>query len=164
MKALSIRNAEPADASALAEVQRGIYAEGRWFVGDGPPAAETLRQRFRTHDPSRSLYLVALSGSEVVGWLELHRLLPKKLEHVAVLTLAVAAPYRRQGAAGGLLQRAYPWAQRNGVHKLQLSVRAGNSAAQRLYEREGFVLEGCEREQIRDGETLEDNLLMAKFL
>ena len=48
--------------------------------------------------------------------------------------------------------------------KLQLSVRAGNGAAVALYEREGFVLEGCERNQVFDDGGFEDNLLMAKFL
>jgi len=152
------------DAAGLHTLYRGIYDEGRWFVGDGPPSAETLRGRLRQLAPERSLYLVAAREGELLGWLELHRLPPKKLAHVAVLTLAVAAPYRRQGLAGQLLARAYAWAHTVGVGKLQLSVRARNGAARALYEREGFVLEGCERRQVRDGNVFEDNLLMAKFL
>lgn len=159
-----IRAPTLADASMLVALQRGIYDEGRWFVGDGPPAVETLRQRLRLLDPARSLYLVAAREGALSGWLELHRLVPEKMAHVAVLTLAVAAPYRRQGLAGRLLARAYPWAREVGVRKLQLSVRAPNRAAIFLYEREGFELEGRERGQVCDVNGLEDNLLMAKFL
>lgn len=133
-------------------------------MGDGPPSAETLRGRLRQLEPERSLYLVAAQEETLLGWLELHRLSPEKLFHVAVLTLAVAAPHRQRGIAGELLARAYGWAREVGVAKLQLSVRAHNRAARALYEREGFVLEGCERQQVRDGDVLEDNLLMAKFL
>ncbi len=161
---LTIRAATAPDASALVTLQRSIYDEGRWFVGDGPPAVETLRQRLRLLDPARSLYLVAVRGETVAGWLELHRLHPKKLSHVAVLTLAVAATERRRGVAGGLLARADPWARGVGVTKLQLGVRARNGAARALYEREGFEPEGCERSQVRDEDGFEDNLLMAKFL
>lgn len=164
MTTFSLRPAEAADAPALALLQAGIYAEGRWFVGDGPPSAETLRQRFRTADASRSLYLLALVGETPAAWLELHRLYPKKLEHVAVLTLAVEAAYRRQGVARALLRESYPWAHAQGVRKISLNVRAQNEAARALYEREGFVLEGRERAQIFDAGAFEDNLLMAKFL
>lgn len=160
----AIRTPTVADAAALAALHKGIYDEGRWFVGDGPPAVEALRQRLRLLDPARSYYLVAAQGDALLGWLELHRLSPKKLAHVAVLTLAVAAPYRRRGVAGALLARAYPWAREVGVKKLQLSVRAPNGAAISLYEREGFALEGRERRQVCDAGGLEDNLLMAKFL
>jgi len=105
---LTIRTATVADASRLAALHRGIYDEGRWFVGDGPPSAETLRQRLRLLEPARSLYLVAAFGGALGGWLELHRLPPIKMQHVAVLTLAVAQPYRQRGVAGRLLGQAYP--------------------------------------------------------
>ena len=160
----TLRTAAAADAAGLHTLHRSIYDEGRWFVGDGPPSAETLRGRLRQLVPTRSLYLVAAQEGTLVGWLELNRLSPKKLSHVAVLTLAVAAPYRQQGIAGQLLTRAYPWAREVGVAKLQLSVRSRNQAARALYEREGFVPEGCERRQVYDGGVFEDNLLMAKFL
>lgn len=161
---IRVRKANPSDAPALALLQVEIYAEERWFVGDGPPASETLRQRLRLTDEARSLYLVAYTDETLVGWLELHRLSPKKLEHVTVLTLAVAAAYRRHGAASKLFPEAYAWARAGGVKKVQLSVRARNGAALALYEREGFVLEGRERSQIYDAGAFEDNLLMAKFL
>lgn len=164
MYAFTLRSAVATDAAKLAALHKSIYDEGRWFVGDGPPSAEALRGRLRALEPTRSLYLVAAQGETLVGWLELHRLSPKKMQHVAVLTLAVAAPYRRRGVAGGLLARAYVWAQEAGVRKLQLNVRARNGAAIALYEREGFVLEGRERCQVYDAGVWEDNLLMARFL
>ena len=159
-----LRPATLSDAAGLHLLYKSIYDEGRWFVGDGPPSTETLRGRLQGFESSRSLFIVATYEGTLSGWLELHRLPPKRLSHVAVLTLAVAAPYRRRGIAGQLLARAYPWAQAVGVAKLQLSVRARNRAARALYEREGFVLEGCEKRQVFDAGVFEDNLLMAKFL
>ena len=161
----TVRRARPSDAAALHELQAEIYAEGRWFVGDGPPSAQTLERRLRAFSEETTLYLVALPPKgEVCAWLELHRLTPKRLQHVAVLTLAVSENWRQRGVATKLLENAYRWAEQNSVQKIQLNVRSNNSAALALYRVQGFEQEGCERAQIREGERYEDNLLMAKFL
>jgi len=163
---LHLRRARGSDAATLVSLQREIYREGRAFVGDGPVSAEALANRLRLLDESMSLYLLATLGDEgkPCGWLELHRLTPARLKHVAVLTLAVSRPFRGRGVATELLKYAYGWAREVGVEKVQLNVRAGNRAAIALYERQGFELEGRERKQVREGSLYEDNLLMAKFL
>jgi ribosomal protein S18 acetylase RimI-like enzyme len=164
---LQLRAATPTDARMLVSLQQAIYDEGDWFVGDAPPRAETLMQKLRGLSPQSSLYLVAVlsrNGEEVLcGWLELHRLLPERLKHVAVLTLAVDKAYRRKGIARRLLNEAYRWAKRVGVEKITLNVRAGNSGAIALYKQEGFIREGCERAHIRLQTKYEDNWIMAKF-
>jgi len=159
-----VRALYPEDAAAWHHLQLGIYREQQWFVGDTPPPVEALSRKLLAVDASHDLYLGALAGGVLVGWLELHRYTTPRLSHVAVLTLAVALPYRRRGLGRRLLQEAYRWARRAGGEKLQLNVRAANLAAQGLYQTEGFVQEGCEARQIRQGDRYEDNLLMAKFL
>ena len=159
-----IRVAQGSDAGGVVELLAEIYAEDRWFVGDGPPSAGSLARRIRSEDRSDVLLLVATTEREVIGWLELQRLQADKLRHVAVLTLAVARAYRRRGVATGLLREAYAWAERHGVAKISLSVRANNDAAVALYERERFVHEGREVGHIRVESGFEDNLIMARFL
>ena len=143
-------------------MQRAIYDEDKWFVGDGPPSPETLAARLRSLNSNHSLYLVALKDGELSGWLELHRLAAKRLNHVAILTLAVAKTKRRGGLGANLLRGAYDWARQVGVLKLTLNVRENNVAAIRLYESEGFELEGREHKHVRTGAGFEDNLIMAK--
>ena len=161
----TVRRARPGDAGALVNLQAEIYAEGRWFVGDGPPSAQTLERRLRAFGDEMTLYLVALPPrGEVCAWLELHRLTPKRLQHVAMLTLAVSETWRQRGVATKLLENAYRWTAQHNVQKVQLNVRANNSAALALYRSQGFEQEGRERSQILEGERYEDNILMAKFL
>lgn len=196
VSSLTVRPARAGDTLALHALQQTIYAEARWFVGDGAPSADAITRRLRSLDPRHSCYLVALiqpppnhpqrhhpqpnhpqarhpqanhpqaqgQHEQVSGWLELNRPQPQRLKHVAVLTIAVAPAWRRRGVARQLLSRGYQWAQQKGVKKIQLDVRAGNTAAITLYEREGFVLEGRERAQILTPQGYEDNLVMAKFL
>jgi ribosomal protein S18 acetylase RimI-like enzyme len=159
-----VRALSPEDAAAWHNLQLGIYREQQWFVGDTPPPADALSRKLLAVDASYDLYLGALVGGVLVGWLELHRYTTPRLSHVAVLTLAVALPYRRRGLGRRLLQEAYRWARRVGVEKLQLNVRAGNLAARALYRSEGFSEEGREVRQLRQGDYYEDNLLLAKFL
>lgn len=170
VSSLTVRPARATDAPELHALQQTIYTEARWFVGDGAPSADAITRRLRSLDPRHSCYLVALiqpqahQQEQVSGWLELNRPQPQRLKHVAVLTIAVAPAWRRRGVAKQLLSRGYQWAQQKGVKKIQLDVRAGNTAAITLYEREGFVLEGRERAQILTPQGYEDNLVMAKFL
>ena len=164
----ALRPAVPDDARKLVVLQKEIYDEETAFVGDGPPTPESLTRRLRSLESRSSLYLVAVSSSSdpeaIVAWLELHRLLPAKLEHVAVLTLAVATAWRRRGIARALLRKSETWSRRVGVRKISLNVRANNEAATALYLEHGFITEGRERAHIRVDGGFEDNLIMARFL
>lgn len=159
-----IRRAKGADAPDVVDLLSSIYEEGSWFVGDGPPPAGRLARRIRGEDPGDVAFLVATDAREVVGWLELQRLAPQKMRHVAILTIAVARGQRRRGIASALLQEAYAWARRQGVEKISLNVRQNNRAAVALYEREGFTREGREERHIRTASGYEANLIMARFL
>src|SRR5690606_19946569 len=99
---VAFRRAREGDARSVTALLTGIYGEWRYFVGDAPGSERNLALRIAHDDPSRSYYCVATSGGSVVGWAELHRSPAWRLEHVAVLTLAVAPPARRQGVGRGL--------------------------------------------------------------
>ncbi len=157
-----IREARKDDAAALARLQEGIYADGRWFVGHTAPTESMLRHRIRELDPHDSLYLVAEVDGHLAGWLELNRLRPQRMHHVALLTVAVGEAYRRRGAGRALLHESYDWCARVGITKITLNVRARNTPAIALYEAEGFVLEGRETAQFIVADGFEDNLIMAR--
>lgn len=158
-----LRPATGSDARALCALMEGVYAEGRWFVGDGAPRPDMLARRLRSLDPGREIVLVAelpeddvngaaplgpRRGWRPVGWIEAHRYAPASMEHIATFTLAVRAGARGRGVGRALLRGILPWARRAGVRKLRLDVRADNRVARALYESEGFEVEGIERRQI----------------
>lgn len=159
-----IRSARPADAPALRALQQGIYREGRWFVGTEAPPEPTLRLRIQGLDPRDSLYLVAVHEDRLIGWLELNRLRPERMRHVALLTIAVSDRWRRHGIGRALLRNSYDWCRRVGIRKITLNVRSRNAAAVALYEAEGFVLEGREADQFVVEDGFEDNLIMARSI
>lgn len=164
LKPAEIRDARPADAAQIVSLQEGIYREGRWFVGNHAPSADTIRRRLQYLNPHDSLYLVAERNRQLLGWLELNRMQPERMQHVALLTIAVGAPWRRQGLAGRLLATSYAWGGRVGISKITLNVRARNTGAIELYEREGFLLEGREKHHFVTEDGFEDNLIMARTI
>ena len=164
LSGLRVRLARRRDARAWRALQETIYAEGRWFVGDGPPSEAALAGRLQVVPHRRAAVWLAELGGELLGWCEASRLQAQRLEHVAMLTVAVAARSRRSGVGAALLAQAEAWARQHGVRKLSLHVRSSNAPALALYRRSGFELEGVERGQVRDGDGFEDNLVMAKHL
>ncbi len=163
-RAFRLREATDHDAQAIRELQSSIYLEDTAFVGDGPATEGMLARRIRSLLPEHSLYLVAEQEQSLCGWLELHKLNAKKLNHVATMTLAVHPDYRQQGIASNLLDEALAWLKKHAVYKIAINVRASNQAALKQYERYQFKIEGRELNQIKLKNGFEDNLIMAKFI
>jgi len=159
-----VRFARRGDAAVWRALQQGIYDEGCWFVGDGPPSEAALAARLQHVSRDRAVVWLAERGGRAVGWCEATRLAAARLEHVALLTVAVAHGSRGVGVGRALLAEAEAWARQWGLRKLSLHVRSGNVAAIGLYRRVGFELEGVERGQVRHGSAFEDDLIMAKHL
>jgi ribosomal protein S18 acetylase RimI-like enzyme len=59
-------------------------------------------------------------------------------QYAEVYSLAVAEGHRSRGIGSLLLDEVDRELERRGIHDLQISVLAGNEAAQRLYERRGL--------------------------
>jgi ribosomal protein S18 acetylase RimI-like enzyme len=74
----------------------------------------------------------------IVGYLRIH-VAPYG---VADLGMAVADGWRGQGVGSALLAAAIDWARAHGAHKVALQLWPHNTAAQALYEKFGFVVEG----------------------
>ena len=104
---------------------------------------------------------VALDGERVIGWCEIRRESLPGREHSAALGIGVRAAYRRMGVGRRLMDAAIADAWRRGVRRIELWVRAPNTAAIHLYEQIGFVLEGRRHDAVRLDGGSEDELLMA---
>jgi len=164
-----VRAARPGDAQAVAELMIEAAGGLFEFLLEGVlpemTAADVLALAVAGgEDPcSHRNVLVAEAEGRVVAMInaypvdllkaEPRDLVPKeRLAHIAALddiadwgsffisSMAVAADHRRQGVARHLLTRVVAAAERRGFDRISLQVWAGNAAARRLYESEGFVI------------------------
>ena len=89
-------------------------------------------------------------------------LMTTRLEGSVELEMLLVRPEdRRQGLGERLSVHWLAWAAHRGATEAVLEVRHSNLAAQKLYERMGFRVEGCRRGYYRS--PTEDALLMRRF-
>lgn len=137
----------------------------RMKVEDVPAAHEIDRLSFTLPWPERSLRFevtdnpasrcwVADADGKLVGLL----ILWKIVDEAHIATVATHPDFRRQGIAKRLLVTALDSAHGEGVQSALLEVRAGNMAAQAMYQKLGFEMVGRRERYYKD--NFEDAILM----
>ncbi len=157
----TLRPATSADAPALAAirnlpaVRHGTLALPFRSISD----TEAYIAKLSAQD----YLLVAEQSGIVAGAASLNRFSGRRA-HTGSLGIMVADPYHSQGIGTGLLTALLDLADHwLGLTRLELHVFADNHRAIALYQRLGFVSEGCARNYaLRDG-ALTDSLAMARL-
>ena len=164
MSDITIRQATPADATALVQLARDVGAEPEgWLISTSEwRGAGEERRYLRAIRRSRdAAVFVAEAPDGIVGRLSVGRDPHPASAHVADLGLMVAKGHRRQGVGRALLEQAVEWARGVGVTKLELHVFPHNEPGIRLYEAFGFRREGYRERHYRRNGGLVDAILMA---
>ncbi len=103
---------------------------------------------------------VATRGDDLVG----HAVMSVAVGEAHLLNICIDPASQRQGLGRRLLRRMLRCAGELQADTAYLEVRAGNVAAQALYESQGFVQVGQRRDYYPAGEAREDALVYAKTL
>lgn len=107
--------------------------------------------------------VIAEVEGEIVGYLSAERGVPNRIKHTAYVVTGVREKYRGCGIGKELFQRLDSWAKENDVTRLELTVICNNIIARKLYEKNGFVVEGIKKNSmIIDGQYV-DEFYMAKL-
>ncbi|WP_329133566.1 GNAT family N-acetyltransferase [Streptomyces sp. NBC_00670] len=165
-----IRRATPADEDALGRLDRATWSTLHAVQPrPQPPYEPFYTERFGPRD-----HLVAESGEHTDGRMDGHIIgylrigFPTSLAanaHVRqILGFVVAEEARGTGVGRALLRAAAEEARRQGARRLTLRVLGHNTPARRLYESEGFVVEGVlPGEFLLDGKYVDDVLMGRKL-
>ncbi|WP_183085234.1 GNAT family N-acetyltransferase [Trinickia fusca] len=106
------------------------------------PPLERVAEFVRANIQGNLPQYVALHGGRIVGWCDAIPHWAGALSHRAGLGMGVLAAYRGKGIGTRLLSRTLEHARSIGVKRVDLEVRADNTAAIALYTSAGFKLEG----------------------
>jgi RimJ/RimL family protein N-acetyltransferase len=128
---------------------------------EGPPI-ETTRAFALNNIKRGHPQFVAVSAGEVVGWCDVTPLDRPILAHRGVLGMGLLPQFRRQGIGTKLIRSALAAARTFGLHRVELTVRAPNTGAIELYKKEGFEVEGVQRDAILVDGVYEDVVCMAR--
>ncbi|MFI8836640.1 GNAT family N-acetyltransferase [Streptomyces afghaniensis] len=159
---LRIRVATPDDGEGLALLDRLAWSHLHAVVPEPqPPYPPFFSERHAPED-----CLVAEAGDRLAGYLHLGFPTPvDSNRHVRQIQgLVVSEEARGRGVGRALVRAAVDEARRRGARRLTLRVLGHNTPARKLYEAEGFVVEGVLPEEFRlDGQYVDD-VLMGRFL
>ncbi|OIJ98001.1 GNAT family N-acetyltransferase [Streptomyces colonosanans] len=155
MPAPYIRHATPDDEEALGRLDRATWSPLHAVQPRPQPPYEPFFDE--RHTPQD--HLVAELDGAVVGYIRL--VFPTPLacnSHVRQIQgLAVADEARGAGVGRALLRAVQDEARRQGARRITLRVLTHNTPARKLYESEGFVVEGILPEEfLLEGEYVDD--------
>jgi ribosomal protein S18 acetylase RimI-like enzyme len=155
-----IRTGVPDDEEVLGCLDRAVWSyQHAVRPPDQPPYEPFFTERFGPRD-----HLVAELGGRVVGYIRLG--FPTTLAsnaHVRQIQgLAVADAARGSGVGRALVRAAVEQARRQGALRISLRVLGHNTPARKLYESEGFVVEGIQPGEFQLGGEYVDDVLMGR--
>ena len=104
---------------------------------------------------------VALTNGEVVGWCDIQRHPFPSHSHRGTIGMGVVPEYRGHGIGARLMDQTLKQAFATGFVRIELSFRADNLRAMRLYEKFGFVREGVLRDAVFVDGEFHDAIAMA---
>ncbi len=109
------------------------------------------------------LYAVVEVDGKIHG---IARVLRGELEmkrHCGVFRTWISENVQGIGIGKSIMKYALDWCEKEGLHKLWLTVFSSNTIAHKLYEQYGFVIEGVQEDQLCIKGEFEDEIYMAYF-
>lgn len=89
-----------------------------------------------------SFVLLAKEQGALIGFLKFDRGLTSKSRHRGSFTMAIKESHWRRGIGAALMKKLEDWAAEESIIRLELCVLETNTRAIKLYEREGYKVEG----------------------
>ena len=159
-----IRPATMADLESFTDAVNSVYRE-KWYLatldGYSLEQSRVFLQRFVDNSWPR---VVAVSNGQVVGWCDITPDIKVGYTHIGRLGMGVRHSHRYRGIGQRLLETCVLLTRNLGLEKVELDAFADNTAAIRLYERHGFILEGIKTQTRKLEGKYQDIQLMARFL
>jgi ribosomal protein S18 acetylase RimI-like enzyme len=106
-------------------------------------------------------FVAVSANSEVVGWCDVTPMSRPTQAHRGVFGVGLLPQFRGQGLGTKLIRTALAAARACGLHRVELTVREHNTGAIELYKKEGFAIEGVQRDAVLVDGVYENVVCMA---
>lgn len=122
-----------------------VAREKRFLAATEAAPMERAAAFYKGLAEARMAHYVALDGERVVGWVDVAPTFGQARAHVGLLGIGLIQEARHQGLGAQLMREAIEHSWRQGLSRIELTVRVDNLNAKALYERFGFQREGILR-------------------
>jgi ribosomal protein S18 acetylase RimI-like enzyme len=139
-----------------------VARERRYLAFLEAPPIEATRTYVLDNIRRGELQFVAVStDGEVVGWCDVLPMGRPSQAHLGVFGIGLLPQFRGQGLGTKLTKKTLAAARAFGLHRVELTVREHNTGAIELYRKEGFAIEGAQRDAALVDGVYEDVVCMA---
>jgi len=166
---ITIRPIQESDVTAFLALRTQLDAETHFMMLEpGERDQDLVQQRAELRSvlahANHTISLAVTEDQQLAGYLEAEGGRFRRNRHTAVIVLGILSAYRGQGIGTRLLQSIEAWAKTCGVQRLELTVMVHNDAAQALYTKMGFVIEGRRQWSLLIDGAFVDEYSMAKLI
>jgi RimJ/RimL family protein N-acetyltransferase len=165
---MHIRPVKRTDTNMLFSFFEQLDSETSFLLfepGERNPSLERQEKRLEQILASEQERMwVVTDEQQIVGYLGLRRGNANRTRHAAVIALGLLQTYCGQGWGTRLLQQAEAWAREHRIRRLGLTVMVHNERALRLYLKQGFAIEGLQKDSLLVDGNYVNEVGMAKIL
>ncbi|MRH44459.1 GNAT family N-acetyltransferase [Aquibacillus halophilus] len=163
-----VRSAVEKDAINLSKVRLQVDGEtenldrekGEAYI-DESGFKQLIKEDSEIHN---NLFLVAEANEKIVGFSRCEGNKLKRMSHKIEFGICVLKEYWGNGIGKNLLKESINFADSNGIKKITLKVLETNIQAIKLYEENGFEVEGIlKRDKILSDGNFYNTILMGRF-
>ncbi|WP_108671346.1 GNAT family N-acetyltransferase [Peribacillus acanthi] len=163
---MDIREVRISDAGELLALMKTVEMSN--FMLFGPGERKTSEEAFRKHqsklqEDTHSQIFVGENHGELVGYMFILGNTTARNRHSAYFVIGVKESERGLGIGRQLFNEADLWADKNGIHRLELTVLTHNERALSLYKKMGFEIEGTKRDSLFIDGMYRDEYYMSKI-
>ncbi|MCR3761689.1 GNAT family N-acetyltransferase [Clostridium felsineum] len=162
-----IREIRPGDAYSFWRMQFELDKETEYMMYEPEERSSNLNfinSLIRDAVEGDDLLLVAEEEGEIIGYISAARGVLSRIKHSAYIVTGVKKEFQRKGIGNKLVKKMNLWAQNQNIKRLELTVICENEAAKRLFEKNGFVIEGIKKNAMLIGKEYLDEFYMGKLL
>ena len=163
---MQIRKIAMKDANKYLDMLLNLDNETKFMMfepGERPTDINIVKNTIKQSIDGEDLLLVATDDKDIVGFLSAQRGTQNRIRHSAYIVVGIREKFRGIGIGSKLFSTLDIWAKENNIIRLELSVICSNDIARRLYEKNGFEIEGIKKNSmIIDGKYV-DEFYMAKI-
>ncbi|URZ04360.1 GNAT family N-acetyltransferase [Clostridium felsineum] len=162
-----IREIRPGDAYSFWRMQFELDKETEYMMYEPEERSSNLNfinSLIRDAVEGDDLLLVAEEEEEIIGYISAARGVLSRIKHSAYIVTGVKKEFQRKGIGNKLVKKMNLWAQNQNIKRLELTVICENEAAKRLFEKNGFVIEGIKKNAMLIGKEYLDEFYMGKLL
>lgn len=162
---IQYRSPGPGEARAWFDMLCALDEETRFMMlepGERRFDEASILARFESAH-RENLLLGAWDGDVPVGFVSAERGRYRRNCHSAYIVAGIRRAYRGQGIGTELFRLLDAWARESGLSRLELTVMCSNEIALRLYQKNGFEIEGCARRSLIVDGVPTDEYFMAKL-